>query len=83
MTLRDAVALAQQHEEARMALVVARRPEHGSGHFSTGTIHPHSMGDGGFMAVGPSWEHRPGGALYVAWDAVISWSLRLDAQGVS
>lgn len=80
MTLRDAVAIAQQHEEARMSFVL-RRSEHDGGiNFGTGPVRPHSMGDGGFMAKGPMWNHLPGGLL-IAWDDITGWAFRLEATG--
>lgn len=66
-----------------MSFILRRSEKDGGGYFSTGPVRPHSMGDGGFMAAGEAWEHRPSGAIFVAWDVITGWSFSLEATGTN
>lgn len=35
------------------------------------------------MAAGEAWEHRPSGAIFVAWDVITGWSFSLEATGTN
>jgi hypothetical protein len=74
MTLRQAVALAQQHDEAQMTFVTERE---GVLH-ATGAVRPFNAGDGGFLVT--KLHSDDDETWLIRWDQVLSWWFHLEVD---